>query len=193
MRSIDRSGGVYSVKLGGGQPGYGMATQSATRVKGRQRNQWDAVADGWAARSDWTEQAFQPLTTWFQEIASQPAHPRILDAASGTGYPALAMARAVRPGGRVVASDVSARMIALAAERARRETLDNIEFVQMDAEALAFQDSSFDIVTNACGLMFCLESAPCSFGGASIACARRDHRRRHLGSANDKSVLHGDT
>ena len=33
--------------------------------------------------------------------------------------------------------------------------LDNIEFLEMDAEELTFQDASFDAVTNAYGLMFC--------------------------------------
>lgn len=132
-----------------------MDTESATQVKDQQKTHWDSVADGWAAWFDWTERAFQPLTTWLLDVTSARARRRILDTACGAGYPALAMAKAVRPGGRVVATDVSPRMVALAAERARREHLDNMEFVQADAEALGFEDSSFDLVTNAYGLMFC--------------------------------------
>jgi ubiquinone/menaquinone biosynthesis C-methylase UbiE len=81
----------------------------------------------------------------------------VLDVACGAGYPALAAARAVRPGGRVVAIDLSSLMIGVASERARAERLHNIEFVQRDGEDLQFHDESFDAVTNAYGLMFCPE------------------------------------
>ncbi len=50
-------------------------------------------------------------------------------------------------------------MITVASRRAKSERLDNIEFVQMDAEALRLPDVSFDIVTNAYGLMFCADPA----------------------------------
>jgi SAM-dependent methyltransferase len=81
----------------------------------------------------------------------------VLDVACGAGYPALAAARAVRPGGRVVATDLSSLMIGVASERARAEGLHNIEFVQRDGEDLQFHNESFDAVTNAYGLMFCPE------------------------------------
>jgi SAM-dependent methyltransferase len=81
----------------------------------------------------------------------------VLDVACGAGYPALAAARAVRPGGRVVATDLSSRMIGVASERARAEGLHNIEFVQRDGEDLQFHNESFDAVTNAYGLTFCPE------------------------------------
>jgi SAM-dependent methyltransferase len=55
----------------------------------------------------------------------------------------------------VVATNVSQQTLALAAERAASRRLDNIEFVRMDAEALRFEDGSFDAATNTFGLMFC--------------------------------------
>jgi SAM-dependent methyltransferase len=82
----------------------------------------------------------------------------VLDVACGAGFPALAAARAVQPGGRVVAIDLSRQMIDVAAERARAESLDNIEFVQRDGEDLQFHSQWFDAVMNAYGLMFCPDS-----------------------------------
>jgi enediyne biosynthesis protein CalE5 len=79
----------------------------------------------------------------------------VLDVACGAGYPALAAARAVPPGGRVVATDLSLEMLDVASKRARAEGLHHIEFVQRDSEDLQFHDQSFDAVTNAYGLMFC--------------------------------------
>jgi enediyne biosynthesis protein CalE5 len=81
----------------------------------------------------------------------------VLDVACGAGYPALAAARALQPGGRVVATDLSSQMIGVTSGRARAEGLRNIEFAQRDAEDLRFRDESFDAVTNAYGLMFCPE------------------------------------
>ena len=43
----------------------------------------------------------------------------------------------------------------MASRRAKADGLDNIQFVEMDAEQLRFTDASFDAVTNAYGLMFC--------------------------------------
>jgi ubiquinone/menaquinone biosynthesis C-methylase UbiE len=81
----------------------------------------------------------------------------VLDVACGAGYPALAAAREVQPGGRVVATDLSRQMLDVAAERARVEGLHHIEFVERDGEDLQFHNDSFDAVTNAYGLMFCPE------------------------------------
>jgi ubiquinone/menaquinone biosynthesis C-methylase UbiE len=134
-----------------------MATKSASLGRHRSERHWNAVADGWATWLDWTERNFQPLTTWLCDLTAHRVHSRVLDVACGAGYPALAMARAVQRNGRVVATDLSQRMLALASERARSERLDNIEFVQMDAEALRFKDGSFDALTNTYGLMFCSE------------------------------------
>ena len=83
-------------------------------VKDRQRKHWDAVADGWAAWFDWTERNFAPLTEWLRDAAPWRAGSRVLDVACGAGYPALAAARAVQPGGRVVATDLSRQMIDVA-------------------------------------------------------------------------------
>jgi ubiquinone/menaquinone biosynthesis C-methylase UbiE len=82
---------------------------------------------------------------------------RVLDVACGAGYPAIGAARAVQPGGRVVATDLSPLMIGVASERAKAEGLPHIEFLLRDGEDLQFLDQSFDAVTNAYGLMFCPE------------------------------------
>jgi len=113
------------------------------------------VADGWAAWLDWTERNFRPVTDWFVHAAGWKPGSRVLDVACGSGYPAMEAARHVRPGGRVVATDISTEMLAVASRRATNGGLDNIEFLEMDAEELTVKDASFDAVTNAYGLMLC--------------------------------------
>lgn len=133
----------------------GEATTAAAGIREKQRRHWDAVASGWGAWLEWTERNFEPLTVWLRDAAGWRPPARILDVACGAGYPALAAARAVAPGGQVVATDLSPAMIAVASDRARAEGLANIEFRVRDAEDLEWEEAAFDGATNAFGLMFC--------------------------------------
>ncbi|MFN8514162.1 MAG: methyltransferase domain-containing protein [Chloroflexia bacterium] len=64
----------------------------------------------------------------------------VLDIASGTGEPALALAAAVAPGGAVVATDLVAEMLTDIGELARQAGLTSITARRADAEALPFED-----------------------------------------------------
>jgi SAM-dependent methyltransferase len=130
-----------------------QATLDETKL-GQQRH-WNAVADGWAAWGEWTDRNFAPLTRWLEEAAGWRPGARVLDVAGGAGYPSLAAAARVRPGGSVTVTDISPEMVAVTSARARAAGLDHLRCLEMDAEALDFEDASFDAVTNAYGLMFC--------------------------------------
>lgn len=78
----------------------------------------------------------------------------VLDIASGVGDPALQVAKAVGPAGRVAATDVGMGMMSLAAELAAQQNLHSIEFKEASAESLPFPDASFDVVTCRFGAMF---------------------------------------
>ena len=77
------------------------------------------------------------------EAVVQPGD-RVLDSCTGTGDLALAC---VRAGGRVTAIDFSARMLV----RARRKSAE-VAWVQGDAQALPFEDGSFDAATVGFGI-----------------------------------------
>jgi ubiquinone/menaquinone biosynthesis C-methylase UbiE len=79
---------------------------------------------------------------------------RALDVASGTGAPALQIARAIGPTGLVTATDLSPAPLKIAAERARQRGLTNIRFETADAHHLKYPDQSFDLVTSRMGVMF---------------------------------------
>jgi ubiquinone/menaquinone biosynthesis C-methylase UbiE len=54
----------------------------------------------------------------------------------------------------VVATDISAEMLALGSERAADAGLDNIEFVESDAASLEFPEASFDAALSRFGIIF---------------------------------------
>jgi SAM-dependent methyltransferase len=83
---------------------------------------------------------------------------RVLDLASGTGQPALDLARAVGPSGHVTATDLSPGMLAIAADYAREAGLANLAFRQADAEQLPFPDAAFDVVTSRIGAMYFVDA-----------------------------------
>jgi ubiquinone/menaquinone biosynthesis C-methylase UbiE len=75
---------------------------------------------------------------------------KVLDVAAGNGNVSLAAARRWCD---VVASDYVPALLERARERAAADGLD-IEFREADAEALPFQDGSFDVVVSTFGVMF---------------------------------------
>jgi SAM-dependent methyltransferase len=77
-----------------------------------------------------------------------------LDVAAGYGEPSLTAARKAGAEGSVVATDISAQMIAFGRERAVAAGLENIEFVESDAASLRFPEASFDAALSRWGIIF---------------------------------------
>lgn len=132
-----------------------MGTESSlTEVRHVQWRHWTSVADAWGRWFDWTDRNFAPLTAWLRDHTGWRAGANVLDIGCGSGYPAVAAAAGVSPGGTVTAIDISPAMIGVASRRAAEAGLDNVTFQEMDADALGFADETFDVVTCVCTLMF---------------------------------------
>jgi demethylmenaquinone methyltransferase/2-methoxy-6-polyprenyl-1,4-benzoquinol methylase len=77
----------------------------------------------------------------------------VLDVAGGTGDLTAKFSRLVGPEGRVVLADINDSMIAVGRDKLTDlGVVDNIEYVQANAECLPFEDNSFDVVSIAFGL-----------------------------------------
>ena len=122
--------------------------------KAQQREQWSNVAQGWRQRWAAFEQGAQPLSDRLMELAHVAPGTRVLDVATGIGEPAMTAARRIGPQGSVVAVDQAPQMLAVARERMQAAGIQNVEFVEGDAEAVALPRDAFDAVVCRWGMMF---------------------------------------
>ncbi len=76
----------------------------------------------------------------------------ILDVASGTGEPALTLAKQ-QPRASIIGTDTAAGMVQVAAKKAHELGLNNLQFQAMAAETLSFADNHFDRLSCRFGVM----------------------------------------
>ena len=116
--------------------------------------QWDIAAEAFLRCSKIEEPFEQPVNERLIELAEIETGHTVVDVATGIGDPALSAARRVGPTGRVIATDQSSAMLAVAASRAREARLTNIEFRQLDANVFDFPEGTIDAIVCRWGLMF---------------------------------------
>ena len=119
-----------------------------------QRQQWDSAATGWRKWSELIDGAASGISERLVELAGVEPGSRVLDVAAGYGEPSLTAARVAGAEGSVVATDISAEMIAFGRERAVAAGLGNMEFVESDAASLEFPEGSFDAALSRWGIIF---------------------------------------
>lgn len=126
----------------------------SAEVREAQHRQWDSAAAGWKEWSEFTDGAARHISERLVELAGVRPGSRVLDVAAGYGEPALTAARKAGPEGRVVATDISAEMIAFGRERAAAAGAVNVEFVESDASSLDFSPGSFAAAVSRWGIIF---------------------------------------
>jgi SAM-dependent methyltransferase len=119
-----------------------------------QHKHWDSAAMGWMEWSEFNDSADRHISERLVELAGVRPGSRVLDVAAGYGEPALTAARRAGPTGSVVATDISAEMLAFGRERAAAAGLGNVEFVESDSSSLDFPPESFDGAVSRWGIIF---------------------------------------
>jgi len=109
------------------------------------------AAEKWKAKS---ATMGRDVTEALVACADPQPNMRVLDLASGTGEPAITIAKRIAPTGHVTALDLSSDLLAIAAARARQGSLTNFTIQQADAHQLPFPDEQFDLATSRFGVMF---------------------------------------
>ena len=136
-----------------------MSTTSAkpfdpARYKEMTREQWQSAARAW---NDWGPQLRAWLgaaTDLMLDMAKIGPGSRVLDVAAGAGDQTLQAAERVGPGGYVLATDLSANILAFAAQNARQAGHDNVETRVLDGEELDVPAGGFDAVISRVGLIY---------------------------------------
>ncbi|HLP89517.1 MAG TPA: methyltransferase domain-containing protein [Nostocaceae cyanobacterium] len=96
---------------------------------------------------------YQPIANKLVSLTHLQSGQKVLDIATGTGLVALNVAEIVGVRGEVIGVDISRGMLAQAREKQVKLNLQNVEFIEADAEAVNFQENSFDIIF--CSLALC--------------------------------------
>jgi ubiquinone/menaquinone biosynthesis C-methylase UbiE len=119
-------------------------------------NVWSSSerAENWQQDVERRQQDWAEATRSMLEAAGLKPGDHVLDIAAGTGDQSILAARIVGPGGSVLATDISAEMLDIAARVIQQEGLTNITTRVMDAQRLDLQDNAFDAVISRLGLMF---------------------------------------
>ena len=98
-------------------------------------------------------EASEAVTEMMLDLAKIQVGDRVLELAAGMGDLAIMTARRVGPDGYVLATDISANMLDLAAETFREAGLTNVETRIMDAENLDVASHSFNVALCRSALM----------------------------------------
>jgi len=124
------------------------------KYKETTRDQWQQAADAWHRYGGTLGAWLGPATELMLDLAGVGTGQRVLDVAAGAGEQTMTIARRVGPGGSVLATDISPRILELAADEARRAGLANVATRAMDGERLDLPDGSFDAVVSRVGLIY---------------------------------------
>lgn len=131
-----------------------VPTPDSQAFKTAVREQWDRSAQGWNDHTSeiraWLRQASDAML----DMAGISPGASVLDVAAGAGDQTLDIAQRIGPTGRVLATDLSAAILALAQKNARQAGFNNVQTLVADGEALPVEPASFDAVVCRLGLMF---------------------------------------
>jgi SAM-dependent methyltransferase len=116
--------------------------------------QWQAAARAWHEWGPLLEVWLGEATERMLDRAGVSSGTKVLDVAAGAGGQSIAAARRVGPSGRVLATDISARILEFAESAAGAEGLENIATRVADGEALDLEPGHFDAAISRLGLIY---------------------------------------
>ena len=123
--------------------------------KATTRQQWDTASLAWDRWGHLLSRWLGPATELMLDMTHVSEGSRVLDVAAGAGEQTMAVARRVGPRGRVLATDLSPKILALAAANAKRAGYSNVDTLVTDGELLdQVQAEPFDAVISRVGLIY---------------------------------------
>ena len=133
---------------------FGFEDVPTGEKAGRVRAVFDSVADRYDLMNDLMSFGVHRIWKRFAvDLAGIRAGHKILDLASGTGDLAHRFAGIVGPEGLVVMTDINNAMLSNGRDRMLNDGhANNVDYVQVNAETIPFEDNTFDCITIAFGL-----------------------------------------
>ncbi len=122
--------------------------------KATTRAQWDEAAEAWQRWGPTLERWLGPATEAMLDAAGVGPGARVLDVAAGAGWQTLAAARRVGPNGHVLATDISAEILARAERGAHDAGLSWVSVRTLDGEALDVEPAAYDAVISRVGFIY---------------------------------------
>ena len=130
-------------------------TMTQSQANQEQSQYWNEQAGPkWVRRQAQLDAQIEPLGLVAMQHADMKPGERVLDIGCGCGQTAMELAERVGPNGSTLGAELSQPMLARAQERQRERKLDNLEFVQADAQTYAFAQAHFDLIFSRFGVMF---------------------------------------
>jgi len=132
-------------------------------------HQWsDSLAAAWEQHRDRLFETQRAVSEWLvDQVDPQPGQ-TVLELASGPGETGFLAAERVRPGGRVISTDLGEGMVGAARRGAEARGLDNVECRVMDAQQIDLPDASVDGVLCRFGVMLMPEPARALAGARRV-------------------------
>jgi ubiquinone/menaquinone biosynthesis C-methylase UbiE len=116
-----------------------------------QRYGWDKASAYY--ETFWQDQ-LKPAQDLLLEMADLQPGENVLDIACGTGLVSFDALAKLGENGRLLGTDISDKMVEIAAALAAEKGENRVQFARMDAEELSLEDHSFDAALCALGLMY---------------------------------------
>ena len=109
----------------------------------RVRKVWDRQARSWYEQRDRMLAATRPVHEWLVEHLEPKEGQRVLEIAAGPGDTGFMAAKRLGKG-RLVSTDLAPSMVEAARRRGGELGIDNADYEVLDAQAMRFDDASFD-------------------------------------------------
>ena len=117
------------------------------------RRRWSASAAGWSRRADQLRAATMPVSERMIELVDPRPGQTLLELAAGIGDVGFLAAPRLEPGGTLICTDFVPEMLSRAQERAKALGVENVRFLQIDAELIDKPAATLDGVLCRWGFM----------------------------------------
>jgi len=119
-----------------------------------QFEQWAREGEHWVVEADRYDAMLRPFGEAVLAAAGLSPGERVLDVGCGNGAMTIDAGQRVGPQGTALGIDISAPMLGLARRRASEAGVDNVEFVEADAQIHPFEEEGLDAILSRFGIMF---------------------------------------